>query len=152
MTDTMTDPAAIFSRDLLVALAEHGVIPVTVRTLLFAVERADAEGVALFDEGELAELLGTDKRVAREAVRTLVFLGRALPCSTRHRVILNPECIRAVPVTLPGARFGSLTLLHRIDEGRWFAECDCGHRTAFSEAHLLAGLASHACIVTRRAA
>lgn len=134
---------AIVSADALVDLAlAPGTTP-TVRLILLAAERADALGVAEFDEDELWEALGesrssSQQRLSRaqvgHKVRLCATLGYFLPRSSVRRIRLNLERIKP--------QGWGLRAVHELHDGRAVAECSEGHRATYSVARLEAGTAA----------
>lgn len=138
-------PAIKISRDGLLTLA--GLTHVRhVRIALHAMERADVSGVAVFDDGELAELCGIDPRMSAS--------GKWLKPSEQVASIIKSGMLG--DVFLPGARRGRITLntatftpladgvraLLTMDGERVLGECDvCQHRAVFAISYVESGLA-----------
>lgn len=132
----------LMTADALVDLAmATGQLPLT-RTILLAAERADVHGVALFNDGELVDLLNEDvpgrRRLsnanAAHKVRMGCRLGRFLD-GDLSRIVVNTE--HYTPTGWSGLR-----VIHDLRNGRAVAECRSGHRATYVLDRVWAGTAT----------
>jgi hypothetical protein len=133
---------ATFTADALMALAMNKSTTPVVRLLMFACERADRTGVACFDAGELHELLheGDDAKTIEHDLRFVVGVGLALPDSTAESIRLDLSMVQPEGFPEVGARYGDLTLEHRVEGDKWLCACDCGSRRTYMLLYLVSGI------------
>lgn len=90
-----------FSEDTILAIGLHPKTNAVTRVLCIAAERADRRGLAIFDPGELSELL-TDQdgnpmsnRALRSVLRATRCIGHFVGTPTPTRIQLNSERVRS---------------------------------------------------------
>jgi hypothetical protein len=84
------------AREQFLAYAQTGGVPVSMRVMFAAVAKADRQGRAEFEPGELRRLTGLGKNTRTQlntAVRALVAWGVAAPGATSQRIVLNPALV-----------------------------------------------------------
>jgi len=135
---------ANFTADALMTLAmDKGMTPV-IRLLCFACERADRSGVAVFDAGELLDLIydGAVAKTIEHDLRIARTNGYILPGSTAEKVKLDTSLVQSSGFPEVGARYGDLTLVHRVDGDKWLCSCQCGERRTYLLPYLESGITS----------
>lgn len=126
--------AVTFSPDMLLSLAMSDRTNAMARLVLLSAERADRNGVAKFDSGELLDLLNEGRVHPLDRDKLWGLLRRAanegfLAEGSRTTRTRLPEGITV--------RSAGLSVLKVLDNGRALAECgDCSHRAVFSTAWL----------------
>jgi hypothetical protein len=137
--------AATWTADALLAIAmDKGTTPV-IRLLCFAAERADRAGLATFDAGELLDLTYGGDRSAKTVehdLRLAEASGYTLSGSTAEGVRLDLAMVQPEGWPEVGARYGDLTLVHRVDGDKWLCACDCGNRRTYLIDYLASGITS----------
>jgi hypothetical protein len=85
------ESVTLFPRVLAYAQTEG--VPVSMRVMFASIARADRQGRAEFEPGELRRLTGLGKNTRTQlntAIRALVAWGVAAPGATSRRIVLNP--------------------------------------------------------------
>lgn len=134
---------ATFSTDALMALAMNKSTTPVIRLLCLAAERADRAGVAVFDAGELHELIydGDGARTVEHDLRFVVGVGLALPGSTAEEIRLDTSLVQpegGFPSV--GQVYGDLTLVREVGAGTWLCKCACGSARTFRIEYLASGI------------
>ena len=133
---------ANFTADALMTLAmDKGMTPV-IRLLCFACERADRSGVAVFDAGELLDLIydGAVAKTVEHDLRIAEAGGYTLDGSTAEEVRLDLSMVQPSGFPEVGARYGDLTLTHRVDGDKWTCKCACGSVRTYLLPYLVSGI------------
>lgn len=113
-----------------------------IRLLMLAAERSDRTGLAVFDAGELQELLhdNNPQKTAEHVLHIAAAVGYVLPDSTAEKVRIDLALIQPDGFAEVGARYGDLTLMHRVDGDRWLCACQCGSRRTYMLPYLAGGI------------
>ena len=139
--------SATLSTEMLMALAEHGSTTASLRILFFAAERANRQGLAVFDPQELADLMAdvvTGRRMPSSSVhnylRMGVRVGHFREGSTTTAVQIDTAKVQPEGFPEVGARYGDLTLVRCVSGDAWLCECDCRSRRVYSLPYLVSGI------------
>ena len=124
--------SATFTADALLAIGLQPSVSVSVRLVMLAAERANREGLATFDPGELRDLFTdeTGQRPDSKTVGNILHVaaksGLVLPDPTAEEIRLDLSMVQPEGFPEVGARYGSLVLVHHVEGDKWAAKCDCG--------------------------
>lgn len=136
--------SATFTAEGLLAVAmNQGITPV-IRLLMLVAERANYEGSATFDEGELLDLIydGEGSKTIDHVLDLAMANGYILPDSTAEEIRLDTALVQPSGFPIVGAVYGELTLVREVNEGVWLTRCSCGAGRTFRIEYLTSGLTS----------
>jgi hypothetical protein len=135
---------ATFTADALMAIGTNQNTTPVIRLLMLATERSDRAGLAIFEPGELQELLhGDDPRKSAEHVLHIATaIGYTLSDSSAEEVRLDLAMVQPDGFPEVGAKYGLLTLAHRVDGDKWLCSCQCGERRTYLLPYLESGITS----------
>src|SRR5450631_4527514 len=133
---------ATFGTEALLAIGTNQNTTPVIRLLMLATERSDRAGRAIFEPGELQELLhGDDSRKSAEHVLHIATaIGYTLDGSTAEAVRVNTAMVQPEGFPETGARYGLLTLEHHVDGDKWMVRCDCGSVRTYMLPYLESGI------------
>lgn len=136
--------SATFQADLLLTIGTEPSVNPSVRLLCLAAERADHEGSATFDEGELLDLIYGDEaaKTVEHVLDLAMANGYILSGSTAEEIQLDLNLIQPSGFPIVGAVYGELTLVREVNEGVWLTKCSCGAGRTFRIEYLTSGLTS----------
>lgn len=133
---------ATLTADALLTIGMNRNTTPAVRLLTLSAERANREGVAIYDPGELQELLHGDdpQKTAEHVLHIAITCGYVLDGSTAEEIRLDTALVRPEGFAEIGARYGELILVREITPDRWLTKCSCGATRTFQIEYLAAGL------------
>lgn len=134
---------ATFTTEALLVLAMNKSTTPVVRLLMLAAERADRSGVAVFDAGELLDLIYDGDRTAKTIEHDLRIAeagGYTLAGSTAEKVKLDTSLVQPSGWPEVGAKYGLLTLEHHVDGDKWLVRCNCGSVRTYMLPYLESGI------------
>jgi len=137
---------ALFTADALLAIGLQSSVSVSVRLVMIAAERANREGLAIFEPSELRDLF-TDETGKRPDAKTVgnilhvaVKSGLVLPGATTEEIRLDLAMIQPEGFPEVGAVYGELTLVREVGAGTWLCKCACGSARTFRIEYLASGI------------
>jgi hypothetical protein len=143
--------SATFTADALLAIGTNQNTTPAIRLLVLASERSDRAGLAIFEPGELQELLHGDDfhKSVEHVLHIATAIGYTLPDSTAEEVNLDLSLVQPEGFPEVGARYGLLVLVREVNSGRWLAKCACGSFRTYAIKYLETGLTTQ-CAGTSR--
>jgi hypothetical protein len=142
---------ATFTADALLAIGLQPSVSVSVRLVMLAAERANHEGLATFDTGELRDLF-TDESGERPDSKTVgnilhvaVKSGVVLPDSTVTEVKLDTALVQPEGWPEIGAVYGDFTLMRRVEGSgdKWLCRCTCKRVRTYRIDYLAKGITTN---------
>jgi len=140
--------SANFTTNALIAIGMEPSMSPSVRLVMLAAERADREGLATFDEGELRDLFADEsgKRADSKTIWSLLHVamktGLVLPDPTAEEIRLDTSLVQPEGSAEVGARYGELTLMPRVEGSgdKWLCRCTCKRVRTYKLDYLAAGI------------